>query len=93
MLLKYLGALYLLYLAWKTATSEPSGPKAKAAARQRPFTLFEATAFQWINPTGWVMAVGAVTTYAELGAFPDNILLVVSLFAVPVSHPHQSPMR
>ena len=78
--LKYLGALYLLYLAWKIATSDPARPK--ATARQRPFSFIEAVAFQWVNPKGWVMAIGAITTYAAISPFPTNIILMVSLFAV-----------
>jgi threonine/homoserine/homoserine lactone efflux protein len=37
-------------------------------------------AFQWLNPKGWVMAVGAVTTYAAVAAFPLNVLLMACLF-------------
>ncbi len=78
-ILKYLGAIYLLYLAWKIATSDPARPK--VTTRQRPMNFIEAIAFQWINPKGWVMAVGSITTYAAIAAFPRNIYLMVGLFA------------
>jgi len=76
--LKYAGALYLLYLAWQIATAgaiEESGD-----ARGRPISFLEAAAFQWLNPKGWVMAVGAVSAYAAVAAFPFNVALIAFLF-------------
>ena len=58
--LKYVGAAYLLYLAWRIATATG----VHGDSRARPFTFFQAAAFQWVNAKGWVMAVGAVTAYA-----------------------------
>lgn len=75
--LKYVGAAYLLYLAWQIATA---GEVEEGAARGRPITFMEAAAFQWLNPKGWVMAVGAVSTYAAVAAFPFNMLLMAFLF-------------
>ena len=75
--LKYAGAAYLLYLAWQIATA---GEIKEGAARGRPIAFFEAAAFQWLNPKGWVMAVGAVSTYAAVAAFPLNMLLMAFLF-------------
>jgi threonine/homoserine/homoserine lactone efflux protein len=77
-LLKYVGAAYLLYLAWQIATAGP--PDEVGEASGRPITFLEASAFQWFNPKGWVMAVGAVTTYAAVAAFPANVLLMAALF-------------
>ena len=75
--LKYAGAAYLLYLAWQIATA---GELKEGAARGRPIGFMEAAAFQWLNPKGWVMAVGAVSTYAAVAAFPFNMLLMAGLF-------------
>jgi threonine/homoserine/homoserine lactone efflux protein len=33
-----------------------------------------------VNPKGWVMAVGAVSTYAAVATFPGNVLLIAFLF-------------
>jgi threonine/homoserine/homoserine lactone efflux protein len=76
--LKYVGAAYLLYLAWQIATSGPmeeGGPE-----RSQPITFLQGAAFQWVNPKGWVMAVGAISTYAAVAAFPSNVLLIAGLF-------------
>jgi threonine/homoserine/homoserine lactone efflux protein len=76
--LKYVGAAYLIYLAWQIATSGPIDES--GGTRGRPITFLEGAAFQWLNPKGWVMAVGAVTTYAAVAAFPFNMLLMALLF-------------
>lgn len=76
--LKYAGAAYLLYLAWLIATSDPHGEMAEA--KGQPITFLQAAAFQWLNPKGWVMAVGAVSTYAAVASFPVNMLLIAGLF-------------
>ncbi len=76
--LKYAGAAYLLYLAWQIATAGP--PEDRADDRGRPITFLDAAAFQWVNPKGWVMAVGAVSTYAAVAVFPLNVLLMAALF-------------
>ena len=76
--LRYVGAAYLLYLAWQIATAGPmeeGGPE-----RSRPITFLQGAAFQWVNPKGWVMAVGAVSTYAAVATFPGNVLLITFLF-------------
>lgn len=59
--LKYLGAAYLLWLAWRLATSAPMSSTQTTVAK--PITFWGAAAFQWVNPKAWVMALGAVTAY------------------------------
>lgn len=60
-ILKLVSVLYLLWLAWKIATA--AAPRA-GAGRGRPFTFWQAAAFQWVNPKAWAMALTAVTVYA-----------------------------
>jgi threonine/homoserine/homoserine lactone efflux protein len=76
--LKYLGAAYLLYLAYAIATSGP--PDAEKAASGKPLSFLGAAAFQWVNVKGLVTAVGAVTTYAGIAPFPWNVLLMSGIF-------------
>jgi threonine/homoserine/homoserine lactone efflux protein len=64
MVLKYAGGAYLLYLAWCIARADAMSG---AAARARPIGLFEAALFQWINPEGWVIALGALAAYTSVG--------------------------
>ena len=77
--LKYVGAAYLLYLAWRIATA--AGVHG-GNARARPFTFLQAAAFQWVNAKAWVMAIGAVTAYAGITAFPLNTFLIAAIFTV-----------
>ena len=78
-IVKYAGSAYLLYLAWLVGTS---GEVKAGWSKGRPISFLEAVALQWINPKGWVMAVGAVTTYAALAPFPVNILFMVGFFTL-----------
>lgn len=74
--LKTLAVVYLLYLAWKIATA---GEVREAAAEARPMTFAQAAAFQWVNPKGWSMALGAITLYAP-GRDVAGVLFVASVF-------------
>ncbi len=76
-ILKFVGAAYLLYLAWLIARSGPAETK---ASRGRPLSFFEAAAFQWVNPKALVMAIGAITTYAAVAAFPGNVAILSLIF-------------
>ncbi|ARP83571.1 hypothetical protein CAL12_24000 [Bordetella genomosp. 8] len=70
--LKYGGAAYLLYLAWKIATA---GEIREGDRRARPFTFLQAAAFQWINPKAWVMVVGLAATYIPEAGFFMNLVV------------------
>jgi threonine/homoserine/homoserine lactone efflux protein len=61
--LKYAGALYLLYLAWRIAFA---GTHGIGLQRTRPIGFVEALLFQWINPKGWVSALGALAAYTTV---------------------------
>jgi threonine/homoserine/homoserine lactone efflux protein len=58
------GAAFLLWLAWKIATS--SGIEAPAD-RQRVGFL-QAAGFQWINPKSWLVSASAAGTFLSAGA-------------------------
>lgn len=77
--IKYAGAAYLLYLAWRIATS---GPLKDGDEKGRPMSFFEAAAFQWVNPKGWVMGVTAVAVYTNPVNFAVSAIIVVLVFAL-----------
>lgn len=66
--LKYLGAAYLLFLAWKMARA--GVPQSHLPSTQQPISFMQAALFQWVNPKAWVMAMGAITTF-----LPDEFTL------------------
>jgi threonine/homoserine/homoserine lactone efflux protein len=76
-ILKYTGAAYLIYLAVAIGMSGPPDPD-KAVTR-RPMTFIGAALFQWINVKGWVMAIGTITAYAAIAAYPWNVLAQVGV--------------
>ncbi|MBB2971061.1 LysE family translocator [Mesorhizobium sp. RMAD-H1] len=78
--LKFAGGAYLVYLAWKIATSRSMGGEAETNGR--PMRFIEAAAFQWVNPKAWVMAVTAMATYTSHESYVLTVLLVGAAFAL-----------
>jgi threonine/homoserine/homoserine lactone efflux protein len=62
--LKYAGAAYLLYLAWRIARADPAR---SGTARARPIGFAAAALFTWLNPKGWVTAMGALAAFTRVG--------------------------
>ena len=77
LVLKGVATVFLLWLAWKVATARPGD----ATAGGRPLTFLQATAFQWVNPKAWAMALGAMAAYAATGG-AGRVVLVAAVFAV-----------
>ena len=74
------GAAFLLWLAWKIATSgrieaEPAGD---------PVGFLGAAVFQWVNPKSWLVSVSAAGTFlhAEAGSSIVQSALLGGLFVV-----------
>ena len=80
--LRYVGAAYLLWLAWKIASAKPVK---EGEMRGRPLTVSQAAAFQWVNPKAWIVILGAVTVYVPRDDFGASLgLLAVLLFLVNI---------
>jgi threonine/homoserine/homoserine lactone efflux protein len=75
--LKYVGAAYMLYLAWKIATSKPS---AAGTAEAKPLSFMQMCLFQWVNPKGWVMAITALSAYTLSQNYYAGVATVVATF-------------
>jgi threonine/homoserine/homoserine lactone efflux protein len=73
--LRWAAAAYIVYLAYKMLTAKGVGT---AVTGGRPMSFLGAVAFQWVNPKAWVMALGAITAYAE----PANLTRDVGVIAV-----------
>lgn len=85
---KWCGAAFLLWLSWKIATADTSGPSGGG----RPVGLFGAALFQWVNPKGWLVSASAAGTYLDAGAgsaFTQAVQLgaLFAAVAVPASFP------
>ena len=79
-ILKYIGATYLLYLAWKIATFSNVNNNGD---RNKPFTFLQAVIFQWVNPKAWVIALGAIAAFTSIGrdVFLE-VLLIAFVFCI-----------
>ena len=74
--LKWVSLAYMLWLAWKIAHAAPPGG---AKADAKPMTFLQASAFQWVNPKAWAMALGALSVYA---AGLGGAMVVALIFAL-----------
>ena len=75
--MRWAGAAYLLWLAWRIANS---GAVKEGAATAQPLGALAAAAYQWINPKGWVLAVSALTTYAVSPNYAVSVIVVATTF-------------
>src|SRR3954452_3975640 len=75
-LFRWVGAAWLMVLAWQIATAPPPGE----GGRGRVLGFFGAAAFQWINPKAWLIAAGAAGEY--LSPHAPLLLQLARIFAV-----------
>tara|TARA_Y100001935_G_scaffold95026_1_gene78956 strand:- start:2113 stop:2703 length:591 start_codon:yes stop_codon:yes gene_type:complete len=80
-ILKYLGTLFLTYLAYKISFSKSS----KEEKKENPVTFFDTFFFQFLNPKGVLFGIIIVSTYLELGenylSYAIQIILLAFLFS------------
>jgi threonine/homoserine/homoserine lactone efflux protein len=77
--LKFTGAVYMLWLAWAIAHS---GPVGDGEVQGKPMTFLQAAAFQWVNPKAWVMGIGAIATYSQPDNYLTSIVLIAGIFGL-----------
>jgi threonine/homoserine/homoserine lactone efflux protein len=82
--LKYIGAVYLLYLAWRIAQAHgPDGGEAGG----RPLTFLEAAGFQWVNPKAWMLAVSTIPAFTTVGGNYYFELAIIALVYAAICMP------
>jgi threonine/homoserine/homoserine lactone efflux protein len=80
--LKYVAFVYLCWLAWRIATAARPG---ESRGIQRPLNLWEAAAFQWVNPKGWALVVSGTAMFVDpAGNKLLQIIGIAALFAIVV---------
>jgi threonine/homoserine/homoserine lactone efflux protein len=77
--LKVVGTIYLVYLAWQIYRSHAS-KKEDAAAK--PFSFIQALLFQWVNPKAWLMGIGAISIYTVSSNYFYNALILSFCFFI-----------
>ncbi|MBW3566507.1 MAG: LysE family translocator [Proteobacteria bacterium] len=80
--LMIIGSLYLAWLAWKIAFAPAMSAD---PGERRPLNFWQAAAFQWVNPKGWMMAITAVSVYAAPGENYLQQVAVMTLVALFVT--------
>ena len=78
--LKWVGAAYLLWLAFKIATARPFAAASDGGIRARPLTFLQAALFQWVNPKAWIIALGAIATYTTSSNFTAQAVVLAAIF-------------
>ncbi len=79
-IIKWVGVALLLWLAWKIGSS---GKMTKSGeANGRPWTFLQATAFQAVNPKGWIICISVIPQFVTGGApmREGAIIFAVSVF-------------
>ncbi|WP_440670879.1 LysE family translocator [Candidatus Pelagibacter sp. HIMB1483] len=80
--IRYLGTLFLIYLAYKIAFSTISNETQK----ENPVKFIETFLFQYLNPKGVTVAIIVVSTYVELGvnyfSYATQIVVLAFLFSI-----------
>jgi len=84
-LLRIVGSLYLLWLAWRIASAPP--PDFDGPDEAKPFGFLEAAAFQFANPKAWLMAVTAITAFTRPGSEYLTSALLVTVVCALVNFP------
>lgn len=70
---------YLLWLAWRIATSASTGA---SAAKAQLLGFLGAAAFQWVNPKAWAMVLGAVANFARPQTMHTDVALIAAVLVV-----------
>lgn len=81
LVLKVVGGLYLLFLAWKIASA--AGGMGVTSLEQPP-TLLQSALFQWVNPKAWTMALSVIPAFTTAGGdvFAEVLLIGAVLGAL-----------
>ena len=82
-ILKWVGAIYMFYLAWCIATSGPLEDASSPGGSSKPMGFWGAALFQWVNPKAWIMTVGSFSTYvpasSEFTVIASTALLLAAV--------------
>ena len=84
LIIKCIGTLYLLYLAWVIARSAGISTSASDA---KPLSFMKGALFQWVNAKAWIVATGAMATFTNVGSNFDQQFVIIAIAFLLVSFP------
>jgi threonine/homoserine/homoserine lactone efflux protein len=80
--LKIVGSVYLVYLATRLA----AGHAISHTTVSKPLNVWQAAAFQFVNPKGWVFSLAVVSAFAPVGGWTiPSVALLVAVIAIVVA--------
>ncbi len=83
MVLKVVGMLYLIWLAWQIVKSSPKFKEYDEDAK--PLTFMPIILFQWVNPKNWIKIITAMSVYVtSLEHAMGQIILITFVFFTTV---------
>lgn len=81
--LKVVGILYLLFLAWKIANSRPEVKKSDE--NSKPMKFIAIVLFQWMNPKNWIKIITAMSVYVtSVEHATIQIIIITTIFFLTV---------
>lgn len=83
--MKWIGVIWLTYLAWQIFRT-PAGP-INAVTSERRLGLWGAAGLQWVNPKTWMMALAVVSVFANSASERTEQVVLLSLVFLLVSLP------
>ncbi|KOO13054.1 lysine transporter LysE [Vibrio xuii] len=80
-IIKCIGVIYLLYLAYLIAGSSTS---VESNHQTKPFTFMKGALFQWVNAKAWIVATGAIAAFTTTGSsfLSQNLMIALTFFLV-----------
>ncbi len=81
--LKIMGSLYMLYLAWQILRSSSEVDLGNV---RKPLNFLQAAMFQWVNPKAWLMAISTISIFTISNNYFNNaaiISVVYFLMCIP----------
>ena len=82
-ILKIIGILYLLWLAWKIANSTPKFKENDS--NSQPLKFIPIVLFQWINPKNWIKIITAMSVYVtSVENATMQIIIITMIFFTTV---------
>ncbi|AKJ40923.1 Cysteine/O-acetylserine efflux protein [Pragia fontium] len=78
LILKILGSLYLIWLAWKIATSRYEKLETDKGS-VKPVRLYQGLLLQALNPKAWLMGLGSIASYSLAGSMYSASVIAISV--------------
>ncbi len=84
-IIRYVGAAYILWMAWKIGTAKAVK---EGKTNEQPMSYLQAVLFQWVNPKAWTMGISAIAAYTTPGGDFLMQLIIIIVVCTIISAPN-----